>query len=767
MARKRKKNDFWQVFLEQHIAFEITGVLFILLGALALLSLLGMGGIVGRSLNSILLQGFGIGSFVVAIGLIGIGIGLLVPEEEITTKNPSKKPARIVGGILAILALVGLSHLPFPVSDGRADYLLALSGKGGGAIGFFLSYPLRQLFGLPGAVLLLGAFAIVGAQMATGLSWGALFALIKDYIDTKVAEADEVEEQPKRKSRKQLLLEESEDVVEGEIVEKEVVQETELKSKKGKKDVLQITSMNTERKKGSAGKGEFHPIDSGTNDWKLPPFDLLDEPSGTKIDFGDPKEKASIIEDTLRSFGLEAKVVEANLGPTITQYALKPARGVRVSKILTLHNDLALALSAPSVRIEAPIPSRPFVGIEVPNEKKIVVKLRELLETEDFINAAKESKINVALGRDVSGKPLIARLDKMPHLLIAGATGSGKSVCSNAIICSLLYQATPHDLKFIMVDPKRVELTAYNGIPHLLSPVINDPHKTISALKWALKEMDRRYRLLAEESVRNIGGYNKKHKEEEMPYIVIVIEELADLMMVSPVEVETCIVRLAQMARAVGIHLIISTQRPSVDVLTGLIKANIPARVAFNVSSQIDSRVVLDAPGAERLLGQGDMLYLPSDQPKAKRSQGAFVSDSEVMRIVSFLKNQGEPEFAEEVLTQPVEVKTGNSGGGGMVDENEYGDVLFLDALQVMVDNQGASTSLLQRKLRVGYSRAARLIDMMAEQGLIGSATPGSSKQREVHMAQALQVLRGGKPGEFVEDEENDEDLYEEDSEVL
>lgn len=459
--------------------------------------------------------------------------------------------------------------------------------------------------------------------------------------------------------------------------------------------------------------------------WHLPPLDLLSSDSSQKADRGDVKKIAADIERTLQSFNIGAKVVEVNLGPAVTQYALQVPMGIKVSKITSLSNDLALNTEAPTgqIRIEAPIPGRNLIGVEIPNRSLEVVTLRTMLSSDAM--KKHKSKLAVSLGLDVSGNPLVADLGKMPHVLVAGTTGSGKSVLINSFIASLLFRATPDELRLIMIDPKRVELTGFNGIPHLMTPVIVEVDQILASLKWAMGEMDRRYKTFAEQGVRNIDSYNELAGFQRLPYIVILIDELADLMAYAPVEVEDAIARLAQMARATGIHLVVSTQRPSVDVITGLIKANIPCRIAFNVSSMIDSRVIIDMPGAEKLLGRGDMLFIPPDQAKPTRIQGAFVSEKEVRKLVDFLKAENPPvEYTQEVLAVPLVTKGGHGGADGARD------VLFEEAVRIVCQYDRASASLLQRRLSIGYSRAAKIIDQLEESGLIGRAD--GSKPRDV-----------------------------------
>ncbi|HET8884140.1 MAG TPA: DNA translocase FtsK 4TM domain-containing protein [Candidatus Saccharimonadales bacterium] len=478
--------------------------------------------------------------------------------------------------------------------------------------------------------------------------------------------------------------------------------------------------------------------------WQSPSVDLL-EKKQSPADAGDVQQNAQTIRDTLAEFSIDVEMEGANIGPKVTQYTLKPPSGVKLTRITALETNIALNLAAQSLRIEAPIPGQRAVGIEVPNRKAADVRLYGILTAKQWRSA--HEPLSFAIGKDISGEAVIGELNKMPHLLIAGQTGSGKSVMINTLLTSLLYRNSPSEMKLILVDPKQVEMAPYDGIPHLLTPIITEPEKTISALKWAVNEMERRYKLLAEAKIKDIAGYNQKiqaagkkvsiadengaeqqHENGAMPYIVIVIDELADLMMVAARDVEALIVRLAQKARAVGIHLVLATQRPSVDVITGLIKANVPARIAFTVASQVDSRTILDQVGAEKLLGQGDMLMLTPAMSKPKRIQGAWVMDEEVMKITQHLCNQSEPQYNDDIISQPVQL---NGKGGVVMDfDNDGDDDMYKDALRVVVDSGKASTSLLQRRLRIGYARAARIIENMEEQGVIGAAD--GSRPREV-----------------------------------
>jgi S-DNA-T family DNA segregation ATPase FtsK/SpoIIIE len=461
--------------------------------------------------------------------------------------------------------------------------------------------------------------------------------------------------------------------------------------------------------------------------WQYPSIDIFDNTPGPKADRGDIRKNAQIIEQTLESFGITARVAEFNESPAVTQYALEVALGTKLAKIMSLSNDLAMALAAPGgmIRVEAPIPGRDRVGIEVPNRSLEVVPIRQMLEA-DAMKSAK-NKITVPLGLDVAGHAKVADITKMPHVLIAGQTGSGKSVCINSWIASILFRASPQEVRMIMVDPKRVELTPYNGIPHLLTPVIVEPEKVLSALKWAVSEMEDRYKKFTEVGVKNIEGYNNLSGFQQMYYILIFIDELAEIMLFSPSEVEDNVCRLAQMARAVGIHLVLATQRPSVNVITGLIKANIPSRISFAVASVMDSRVVLDTPGAEKLLGRGDMLYLPPELAKPVRVQGCFVSDKELINLIETLKNQQTTQYNDEITSLPV---SASRGASKLPPSNDDHDPLFEAAVELVRDSGKASSSLMQRRLSLGYARAARILDQLEKAGIVGPAH--GSKPRDI-----------------------------------
>ena len=524
--------------------------------------------------------------------------------------------------------------------------------------------------------------------------------------------------EPLTKASKLKMKEKAE--IQPDVLENNLFKQVQEQKEEKKKEVLQLE----------------HSLIVEDEHYEYPPIELLSKPSKKTLKGGAKAltDTATKLQKTLYSFGVSAKVENVSVGPAITRYELKPAEGVRVSKIANLADDIALNLAAETIRIEAPIPGKQAVGIEVPNKEKEAVHLREVLDSEDFKN--NKSKLSIALGKDVAGNVQLADIAKMPHVLIAGSTGSGKSVCINTIITSIIYHAKPSEVKFVMVDPKVVELSVYNGIPHLLIPVVTDPRKAAGALAWAVQEMDDRYNKFASKGVRDLKGYNKAIEKEneagKLPQIVIIIDELADLMMLAKNDVEDAICRLAQKARAAGMHLVIATQRPSVDVITGLIKANIPSRIAFAVSSQVDSRTILDSVGAEKLLGKGDMLYFPSGAPKPSRVQGAFVSDEEVEKIVDFIKSNGTATYNEDILES---IENTNKSDKELAQEqaaDDDTDPFLMDAIQTVVETGQASTSFIQRRFKVGYARAGRIIDQMEERGIISGYQ--GSKPREVLM---------------------------------
>jgi S-DNA-T family DNA segregation ATPase FtsK/SpoIIIE len=586
-----------------------------------------------------------------------------------------------------------------------------------------------QISSLLGPFLTMFSFfiaAFLGFIAFTNISIGTLFGGVGNFLN-KVATVTQEKIFPLLKSERPEVLKDMKP-----ITIKGLNQNMSTSDPIVKENRPEISNAKNTSKDGGIDELVLNkPLEIGV--WEYPPVSLLSDQQDKKAERGDVKKIAATIEKTLQSFGIQARVSEINLGPSVTQYAIEIALGTKLSKITGLTNDLALATEAPTgqVRIEAPIPGRNLVGIEIPNQSLELVSLKTMLSSKKMLGT--KSKLAIALGLDVSGNPIVTEIGKLPHVLIAGTTGSGKSVMVNTFISSLLFRASPSEVKLILIDPKRVELTMYSDIPHLLTPVVVEPAQAVSALKWALKEMDGRYQKFAEAGVRNLDSYNELAGFQAMPYIVIFIDELADLMAVAAVDVEDTIARLAQMARATGIHLVLATQRPSVDVITGLIKANIPARMAFSVSSGIDSKVILDQPGAEKLLGRGDMLYIPPDQAKPTRIQGSFVSEQDVKRLVNFIKARGIPvQYTTEVTEQHVNIKgmgaSGSPSGGGRDPE-------FEDAVKIVVQHDKASSSLLQRRLQIGFNKAARLVEQLEAAGVVGPAD--GSKPREVLISSA------------------------------
>lgn len=535
--------------------------------------------------------------------------------------------------------------------------------------------------------------------------------------------------------------------------------ESDKEEKGNLSDIISKVNTDAEEKSKSieftVPEGSAISFDTGVKEYKYPPVSLLSEaaPESTQNITAELESTATLLVDTLRSFGVESRIINISRGPSVTRYELQPAAGVKISKITNLANDIAMNLATSGVRIEAPIPNKPAIGIEVPNKNTSIVKIREIIDSQTF--STSKSKLSVALGKDISGEQRIADIAKMPHGLIAGATGSGKSVCINSIIMSILYKASPDEVKLLLIDPKVVELGIYNGIPHLIVPVVTDPRKAAGALGWAVLEMEKRYKLFAENDVRNLAGFNELAEKRDdlmkMPQMVIIIDELADLMMTAPGEVEDSICRLAQKARAAGIYLIVATQRPSVDVVTGLIKANIPTRIAFAVSSQVDSRTIIDVGGAEKLMGKGDMLFFPTGAIKPERIQGCFVSDSEVEKVVQYLKSDHKNEYDEDVINeierQAAKEKASKSGLAEDRVEDD-GDPMLDDAIECVVEAGQASTSLLQRRLRLGYARAARIIDMMEERGVVGPYEGSKPRQVLITKEQLLERKAGSQDDE-------------------
>jgi S-DNA-T family DNA segregation ATPase FtsK/SpoIIIE len=700
--RRRKKKEgkeredvrqSWHSELHPDTKKGTLAIIAFMAAALLALSYIGKAGNVGNNAYSVLEYLLGkAGYFFAPLSFILIGFSLLFSERRKIFATS------VIGGILFLLSSISLLRIFF-------------GNSAGGLIGRLSGGPLLTLFDFWASVVITGGFFAISLILMLNIPlWR------KEAEDTEEAE-DEEESGGKKvleeigTALKAALERKTEGSAQASLPIQTQTQSTIISDTESEFPLRKLS------KKSSVGQ---------TFAYRKPPLDLLQGDRGTPSS-GDIKANANIIKRTLENFGIDVEMAEVSIGPTVTQYTLKPAEGVKLSRIVALHNDLSLALAAHPIRIEAPIPGKALVGLEVPNKSIALVGLRALLENRIFQEAS--NPLLFVLGRDVTGTPVFADLARMPHLLVSGATGSGKSVSIHSIITSFLFRNPPEILRFIVVDPKRVELSVYNDIPHLLTPVITDPKKTVQALRWATKEMDRRYDLLSQHHSRDIVNFNSqaaKAGEDPLPYIIIIIDELADLMSIFPREVEAAIIRLAQMARAVGIHLIVATQRPSVEVITGLIKANITSRIAFQVASQIDSRTVLDMAGAEKLLGNGDMLFLAGDTSKPRRIQGAFVSEPEVKRVVDFLREETEaPEYDEAIFETKLEDEDVHQG-----DFSGEDDPLYREAKDLVIQVGKASASFLQRRLRVGYARAARLLDIMEARGIIGPAD--GAKPREV-----------------------------------
>ncbi|MGQ9600648.1 MAG: DNA translocase FtsK [Anaerolineae bacterium] len=697
---------------------EILGILLLLLGLLTLLSLIPVErGALMESWIDLLQKAVGWGVWLMPIGFGGVGLWLIFIGLGRDLQIEREKPW---GALLLFLLGLALLHL---ITGGEEPQELAMRGRGGGYLGYGVSQLLVLALGTPGAVLVLVTLSILGLMMLLGLSLREMWTILSGSI-RQVLSSKEVLSRFRWPARNR-----SSSPAELPVV----------KPLSGEA----APSPPQTRPRGSI----FPRIIGGEQAWHLPPIDeILADSTELELSQAEIRDRVRIIEETLASFGVPAKVVEVNQGPTVTQFGVEPGyverrnsngrvtrAKIKVSRIANLANDLALALAASPIRIEAPVPGRSVVGIEVPNSEIALVALRTVLESETFRQI--KGPLPIALGQDVAGNPIAFDLAAMPHLLIAGATGSGKSVCVNAIIASLLCTRTPDEVQFIMIDPKMVELTTYNGIPHLRAPVVIELERVVGVLNWATREMDERYKLFNRAQARNIEVYNQQlvaRGEKPLPYVVVVIDELADLMMIAPDEVERSICRIAQMARATGIHLVIATQRPSVDVVTGLIKANFPARISFAVTSQVDSRVIIDTAGAEKLLGRGDMLFMAPDSSKLVRLQGCFVSDKELAALVRYWKGARlaqEPLSSEEVIQQPMwdDLSIGSAQAQAMQEDD-----LLPKAITLVQQHKRASTSMLQRQLRIGYSRAARLMEAMEKLGIIEPEVDGNRSRRVI-----------------------------------
>ncbi|MDA2935671.1 DNA translocase FtsK [Patescibacteria group bacterium AH-259-L05] len=696
--RKRRKKQGFEKMSEFHR--QAISIILIALSVILLLSQIGLAGIAGEFFALGLQILFGWVSWFIPViflilAFISIKYDAIQDQSILRLKRPPSFITRFLVLILLAVILSSALHVSFINNPTALNEL-----QGGGYIGYGISYVMVKTFGNWASWIIFAAAFIIG-----------LFVALSGMIKKKPKKEERVvvkqsfihrifEKIKKLISHKQPAVESTSETE--KLLEVLPEDEGALSSPSKQKPTLPITAIKSYQKADM-------------------PLHLLDSAS-SKPNAGDIKANKLIIKRTLENFYIPVEMGEVKVGPTVTQYTLKPAEGVKLSKITTLHNDLSMALAAHPIRIEAPIPGRSMVGIEVPNVRVAVIRLKEMLVSDTF--KKRKSNLTISLGRDVAGRIWLADLSNMPHMLVAGSTGSGKTIFLNSVIISLIYQNAPEDLRFILIDPKRVELTLYNELPHLLTPVIVDVDKTINALKWTIGEMERRFDIMHDAQKRNISTYNSAFSNSRLPYIIVIIDELADLMVTAPHEVETCIIRLAQMARATGIHLVMATQRPSVDIITGLIKANITTRVAFSVASAVDSRTILDFSGAERLLGRGDMLFISPEISKPRRLQGPYVSDIEIKKVVEYLKNIAKPLYKEEVTeSQPDDIRS------------HFGDLkkdeLLDEARETVIAAGKASASYLQRRLRIGYARAARLLDLLEEEGTIGPQE--GSKPREVY----------------------------------
>ena len=783
-GRKAKKTN--------KIDINVAVVFMLLISILLAILIYTKSGYIGEHLSPILGGIMGAIKFIIPIGTFLIAIYMTTEDKEYLISKLIQYGIFLlcIATMLSVFQFSnGNININSEVSEAtKKGYELGTLNNGGGAIGTAIASVLIGLLGEVGTVILCIGVAAILLVFMFGIKPAELIADCierkrEDREDRKIEKMEAKEERkstrrqseetlPERKETKKerRLREKEEQRREAEALaeqltinlnddEDDIKKDKKIKKRGNKDDEIIPFSINGRVKNNAEKKSNpdeieanlfkaeqetkeekvkqvlqlEHTITVEDEHYEFPPVQLLSEGEKKGVKGGKKAvaDTAAKLQKTLYSFGVSAKVENVSVGPAITRYELKPAEGVRVSKIANLADDIALNLAAETIRIEAPIPGKQAVGIEVPNKENEIVHLRDIIDCDEFKNH--KSKLAFALGKDVAGQAVVTDIAKMPHVLIAGATGSGKSVCINTLIASIIYKAKPSEVKLVMVDPKVVELSVYNGIPHLLIPVVTDPKKAAGALAWAVQEMVNRYSLFASKNVRDIKGYNEALDEEgegqKLPQIVIIIDELSDLMMVSPKDVEDSICRLAQMARAAGMHLVIATQRPSVDVITGIIKANVPSRISFAVSSQVDSRTILDMAGAEKLLGKGDMLFYPSGAPKPVRIQGAFISDKEVEKVVDFIKNNGEATYNDEIIKQ---IENANSTDKELdeSDENDNTDELLMDAIDVVVETGQASTSFIQRRFKVGYARAGRIIDQMEERGIISGFQ--GSKPREV-----------------------------------
>ncbi|WP_130807056.1 FtsK/SpoIIIE family DNA translocase [Senegalia massiliensis] len=752
MSTKSKKNKKNRKSHNTQINKEVIGILIISFSILLLYSMnTNSKGIIAKFIGNKTWQLIGSGGYIFPYLIMIIGILYLINKLEI---YKTQKSIFIIIAFITLITLFDIKFLPTIEGLDISDRIkISIEGsmlsfhRSGGIIGSIFAYLFLKLFGKIGSYLILFTLLIIFVLSITNISIVELLYKIigfsKNNIETilqkliKHKNNKKKNNKTKSKHKPKVINDKKIDTKKEKNINNKIkildYTKNEYKKEKNINDLPKLKDDNKSIKDNTLNNNtndenstnNIKISETQYNEYDFPSLNILKKSNIIQ----DKKENKAVLnnakklENILDNFGISAEVTQISKGPTITRYELQPAPGIKVSRIVNLSDDLALGLASSDIRIEAPIPGKAAIGIEVPNNDKSNVNLRDVLESSEYKNI--NTKLSFALGKDIAGKPIVANIEKMPHLLIAGATGSGKSVCINTLITSILYKSKPDEVKLLMIDPKVVELSIYNGIPHLLIPVVTDPKKASFALNWAVQEMNKRYSLFAENSVRDIKSYNEKTKEDEninkLPQIVVIIDELADLMMVSPGEVEDSICRLAQMARAAGIHLIVATQRPSVDIITGTIKANIPSRISFAVSSQADSRTILDMGGAEKLLGKGDMLFYPVGASKPKRLQGAYIDEKEVENIVTFLKKENKADYQEEIIDNiEKDVNT-------IFDDS---DELLPAAIDLVIDEGQASISYLQRKLKIGYSRAARIVDEMEDRGIVGPHE--GSKPRKV-----------------------------------
>lgn len=734
MARRRKQS--LDLSLDPDTRKAVGFVFLFALSTLMLLGFFDFAGAFGRALSEAMAYVFGWDKLFVPFLLFAWMYHILAPDRLVLHFR------NVIGFLLVFLSLNPLIHVITFADQGTLPIADSALMNAGGKLGMMLADPFVGMLGSAGAIIVFFALFILSLLLGFNVSlkqllfvidiiWKSIAALCRAMVLPIIHWIKARSEAREQADKTVYNLYDSEEVVEEEPSDDLEEEEAFDEEEEEESDEEESDEEESEEEDEDVEDDEAAPVKTKRRRQPLIEVtpDLL-EKRDSRPQAGDIVHNREVIRRTLENFGIPVEMNEVSVGPTVTQFAFKPSEGIKLSRITALHNDLALALAAHPIRIEAPIPGKSMVGVEVPNQTIATVGLRELIDSKEF--KERKSPLTFVLGKDVSGKPWVADLIRMPHMLVAGATGSGKSVCLNTIIMSYLFGLGPDDVKLIMVDPKRVELQNYNGIPHLLTPVITKVPETVNALKWALREMDRRYDLLAQKGVRDLATFNQRYAQEKMPYIVIIIDELADLMVTSAAEVEGPIVRLAQMSRAVGIHLILATQRPSVDVITGLIKANIPGRIAFAVASATDSRTILDQQGAEKLLGRGDMLLSTAELPMPKRIQGSFVSEAEIAKVVEFVKSHYEPvDYDYTVTERPSANATAFGGGGG--DEADSDPLIDLAKEEILRAGK-ASASLLQRRLKVGYARAARILDLLEEDGFIGPSD--GAKPREILQAE-------------------------------